>query len=183
MFLRISLLLLVYACLLGASCTGPDTADYPPKILNEVQQLETAQQKTAFLESLHLSDQADRKKNLPSAQLLANDKVRLQKIGAYLDTYGYPSKKQVSRAAVDAPYLVIHHAPTNEPRHQYFPLIYQAVKDGDIDPETFAFFLGRFQKIENGSWIEFGRPFTVEEEIDTLLTALGLDTTTTTINP
>lgn len=182
MFFRSTLFLLIWSSLSVLSCKPTPASEYPPELLEEVQQLSSKEQKVAFLESLYLTDQQDRNEGIPYEQLRLNDEVRLQKLSAYLDTYGYPSRKELSKSAADTPYIILHHAPTNAPRHKYFPLMYQAMQNGDIAKGTFAFFLGRFQKMENGQWIDFDGPFTVDEEIDTLIKALDLSGIVATLN-
>lgn len=174
MFFKFSFFLLLFCTVLGLSCASEQTSQYPPELQREVSQLISNEEKIAFLEKLYLGDQRDRNTAIPHKQLIANDSIRLQKMSAYLDVYGYPSRSKLSKSAADTPYIILHHAPTNTARHKYFPLMYKAMLDGNISDRTLASFLGRFQKIENGKWIEFDRPFTTEEEIDTLLEALDL---------
>jgi len=151
------------------------------KINNEIQSLDSNEQKTAYLENIYKQDQNDRNGNVSSSVMYTNDLARLARVKAYINAYGYPKRKVLGGPSADVIYLVFHHIATNETKREYFPIFYRAMLDKEISKETLAFFLGRYQNDVNGAWIDFDRPFTTEEEIDTLVFALGLESIATSI--
>lgn len=143
----------------------------------EISALDSDQKKSAFLANLRAADQEERSEStqIPVDQRFKKDLYRIEQVGAYMQQYGYPSRANLGDDAADAPLLIIHHAPYDAARYKYFDYIYQGYLNDDIDADGLAFFLGRFQNNVNGQWITFDRPFTVEEEIDTLISALKLE--------
>lgn len=106
------------------------------------------------------------------------DERNLIQVEAYIEKFGYPTKKDVGETAVDAPCLVIHHANGKEIRERYFPYLYQAYQNGDLGGRFFAMYLNRFYTIEFGERMEMKSPFREEDEITKLIEALNLPRTT-----
>lgn len=107
--------------------------------------------------------------------LMTTDKINLAKIEAYLAAYGHPKKAIHGKKACGVPRLVIHHASfENAPRYRNFPIIYRAYKDGDITDTDITFHLNRMHENHLGYRIQWEGAYRVEEELDTLFSALKL---------
>ncbi len=103
------------------------------------------------------------------------DRRNLLKVEAYLEKYGYPKINDHGERACGVPWLVIHHAPGGiKPRKRNFKYIFSAYRNGDIGDGELTFYLNRMYDKKFGKRIEWSRPFKVEEELDTLYTALNL---------
>lgn len=179
---------ILFTFLLITSCKPEDERQ---KIVNQVKNLETVEQKQEFLKEIYMSDQrvrnqqqeATRKFGYKSQQelealdkMMSTDKLNLMKIEAFLDEHGYPKKEELGGKAPAAPWLIIHHAASgNDIRRKYFPMIYEAYERGDVNGGALSLYLYRMYNIQsNGGRVEWDRPFTEEEEIDTMLQLLNL---------
>lgn len=67
------------------------------------------------------------------ADIKESDEENLYKIEYLLTKFGYPKKPIYSNTARKTPILVIHHSENYQIREKYFPMIYQAWKNGHIE--------------------------------------------------
>jgi len=175
MFIKDIFLLIVIVCSVW-SCRPEVASDKKAILLKEVKALTSDSLKQQYLEDIYDKDQGVRKVDSEDpSEMMKVDLENIFKIETYLDTYGYPSQELLGEKAAGCPWIVIHHAPDNSTRHKNFHHLYKGYLAGDLSPDGLAFFLGRFQRFENGDWIEFDGPFTTEMEIDTLIKALNLE--------
>ncbi|MFK7807525.1 MAG: hypothetical protein AB8F74_06925 [Saprospiraceae bacterium] len=179
--------LILALCIFIIACSNISDADMI-SIKTEIAKLKTNDEKTAYLENIHLLDQKVRtdedtvlatyghgSKEYKDHWKFINqtDELNLAKVEAYLAAFGHPKKSELSDQAVHTPYIVIHHQSTAEPRRRNFQYLEDAYKSGDLDSGAFAFYLNRFYEFEFGHRLEMKNPFTEEIEIDTLVKALN----------
>lgn len=169
------------------SCQGNKTiAD---DIQKEVAALTDKKSQRAFLEKIATSDQYvreqatiiqqqhghDSKEHKQATQMMMEtDDHNLKKVEAYLAKYGYPNKLDHGNKAVYGPWMVIHHSPSEAPRRRNFKYLYQAYLKEDLEGDRLAFFLGRMYNREFGERIRWDGPFTVQQELDSMINALDL---------
>ncbi|MEM1121113.1 MAG: hypothetical protein AAGJ18_11745 [Bacteroidota bacterium] len=183
-----TLLFLLCGILILINCQNSTEAS-SPTVAEEIAQLTTLEKQNTFLEKIAVDDQYFRKKEADALRLhglnseehqaalkkmMDMDTDHLQKIEAYLAKYGYPNKQAHTTRSMFAPWLVIHHASSDEPRRRNFKYFYEAYKKGDLEDNRLAFFLGRFYSNTFGERIRWDGPFTVQQELDSMLTALDL---------
>jgi len=184
-FLNSLLWLLIYFFL---SCQSNESglAD----IAKEVAALTSQEKQILFLENIYAEDQAARQNNtavqkqfgyhseehlVSLSKMNEIDELNLQKIEAYLKTYGHPKIDVHGYKACEAPWLVVHHHHDGiSPRRRNFHYIYRATLDGDLENRALIFYLNRMYDIKFGQRIEWTRPYREEEELDTLIKSLDL---------
>jgi hypothetical protein len=178
----IILSLLIFAC--------NNTKEREHQIANEIEKLNTIEQQKNFLLAISSSDQAvseseteavtkfgyDSKEHKTAIEkMFQTDIGNLTKIEAYLKKYGYPSKDNHGKEACSTPWIVVNHAPDGiESRLRNFKYMYDAYKKGDLDSGQMSFYLNRMYRIKFNKELEWGRPFRVEEELDSLYKTLNL---------
>jgi len=182
------LILLLY---LGSffACQAPETSS-KDKIAQEVAALTDKYSHRTFLEKIATSDQAvreqetiinqkygyDSKAHQQAVQaMIDTDNSNLEKIEAYLQKYGHPNKLDHGNKAFYAPWIVMHHAPKETgTRKRNFKYLYDYYKKDELEPDRLTFFLGRMYNLEFGERIRWNGPFTVQQELDSMVNALGL---------
>jgi hypothetical protein len=103
------------------------------------------------------------------------DDLNLMKIEAFFAKYGHPELEIHGTEAVNAPFLVIHHATGGlDPRIRNFKYMYEAFLKKDIDGGTFTFYLNRTYSTKFNERFKYDKPFSEGFEIDTLIKALEL---------
>ncbi len=108
-------------------------------------------------------------------EVIETDEKNLQQIESYLKKYGHPNRKVHGREATDTPWLVIHHAASGTGvRRKYFPTFYKAFKDGHMYGDALTMYLNRMYNLKFNKRIEWNRPYSESEEIDTLIQSLKL---------
>lgn len=158
---------------------------------NEINQLETFQDKKIYLENIFEDDQkvrngkkeaeiiskygyrSDEHKKLAEEQW-RQDEINLQKIEAYLKKHGYP-EKEMGELATTAPWVVIHHSQEYHTREKYFEIIYEAYLKGDIDDGAISFYLGRMYEMKNGERIKIEGSYKTDDQINILIQELNLE--------
>jgi len=131
--------------------------------LMEVASLTDKKSQRAFLEKIGTSDQAVREQ-----ETTINQK------------YGYDSKehKEAIQAMIDtdkSPWIVMHHAPKESgTRRRNFKYLYDYYKKDQLEPDRLTFFLARMYNLEFGERIRWNGPFTVQQELDSMINALEL---------
>jgi hypothetical protein len=103
------------------------------------------------------------------------DSINCIKIEKYLQTHGYPTKEMGNKATT-APWMVIHHAPDIGIRERNFKYVYKAYLENNIDHGALAFYLGRMYEIKHNQRFRMKSPYTVDQELDALISTLGLNT-------
>ncbi len=157
--------------------------------IRDIEGLTTPELQRQYLEKIHELDQKVRKEETSILQqfgynseehqkaiqqAMQTDVENLEKIELYLQKYGHPGKALHGTIATSTPWLVIHHASGIDSRYRNFKYIYKAYKNNDIDDGEISFYLNRMYDIQFGNRIEWNGPFTIEQEIDTLIKALDL---------
>lgn len=151
-----------------------------PSLQYIIDDLTTDIVKQEFLEVIYKDDQRVRTNGHKEREVNTIDASNLEKIEAYLEKWGHPSKEIHGRKAADAPWLVIHHQPTLPTpekciiRRKHFPIIYQAYLDGHIEDGAISFYLNRIYQSEKGQRFEIESPYMPQEELDQLMSALNL---------
>ena len=178
-----SLLLFLIACQTSSS-------NNEDGIAKEVAALVDKKLQRAFLEKIATSDQRvrdeeiainqkygyDSKEHKQAVQaMIATDKSNLAKIEAFLEKYGHPNKLDHGNRAFYAPWIVMHHADSQTgTRRRNFKYLYDYYKKDELEQDRLNFFLGRMHNLEKGARIKWNRPFTVQEELDSLINSLDL---------
>jgi len=161
---------------------------------NKISELKTTELQSAFLMEIFTKDQQVRKQEQTAIQnygnnsdehqaainnLMKTDDQNLIEIEEYLKVHGHPKRDVHGREACDTPWLVIHHASAGKGvRKKHFQTFYEAYKKGEIHGNALAMYLNRMYNLQFNSQIEWNRPYRVEEEIDTLINTLGLQSLT-----
>lgn len=156
----------------------------------EVESLQTIEKQRIFLEEIGKLDQDVRhhstnqlkaygydsdQHQLALQEMMQMDRDNLSRIELYFKIHGHPRLDDHGQKATNVPWMVIHHSSEDtQPRRQNFKYLYTAFKDGDLDDGALTFFLNRMYDFKYGYRIDWNRPFTAEEELDTLFKALDL---------
>lgn len=106
----------------------------------------------------------------------ATDAENLAKVERLLAKYGYPKKDSLGRKALNALFMVVHHAPDYEARQRNFPHLYKAYQHGDLKEGPFSMFLNRMYETKMGKRFEVGAVFKEEDRINDIIQALNLVT-------
>jgi hypothetical protein len=158
----------------------------------EIQQLETADSKKAYLEQILADDQAVRNGEISAGLMLKygkdseeymeyvkaqwdQDEINLHKIETYLEEYGYPKKDELGKDAAIAPWLVIHHSTDTGIRNRNFEILYKAYLSGDIDDTAMSMYLGRTYEFTFRERFRMENPYKSEDEINQLIEKLNLE--------
>ena len=188
--MRLSLLIIVLLCLFHCKL---DQQSSPDPIYASIDALDSNAKKRAWLKALFERDQHMRRgmegeiiskygRNSEEVRQFnerfrANDVVNLQQVDYYLQVHGYPSKAKLGELAAAAPWAVIHHEASDssfEIRRKYLPYIMGAYENGDLDDGAISFYLNRMYTALTGIRHDMGGGYTIEEEINTLLSKMGL---------
>ena len=147
------------------------------------EELKTIEDKKTFLQEVFESDQAVRE-GLSETELSEKayydrmkeaDDVNLSKIKWYLDNYEYPSKKVFNESQSMIPALVVHHSFEPNIRRKMYPKFKTAYDENNLDPDFFALYLGRLFEIENDTYFRMQSPYSIEDQISTLIDTLQLE--------
>jgi|GEM_PF-6618070 len=157
----------------------------------ELPVLKTQEDHQAFLQELFEKDQKyrvaknklDRQSSNSSKveqqvsdSIAIYDELNLLKVRAYLSNQPYPSLKTYGDENAIAPIMVIHHQPSyTNSRQEFFTVFYKAYQNGDITPNMFSFYLGRWYENKHGEYYRMKSPYMIEDQIDTLIKELGLE--------
>jgi len=157
--------------------------------IDEVDSLNSEDQKKVFLEKIYKQDQKVRndlneieikygydsnERKEAIRQSIKVDKQNLQKIELYLEKYGHPSIEKHGEYASRAPWLVIHHSANLESKKKIFTYLYSAYKNEDLKPGSFSFYLERFHRIKFGNRFTLPNPYREDQLIDSLIKRLDL---------
>lgn len=181
-------LLFLLSCFFLLSC-GTDNP-IENTIQKEVEMLTDKKSQRAFLEEIGAADQTvrnaetaanqqygyDSKEHKQAIQtMIDTDKNNLEKIEAYIIKHGYPNKIDHGNKGFYAPWIVMHHAPkASGTRRRNFKYLYEYYKKDMLEPDRLTFFLARMYDMEFGERIQWNGPFTVQQELDSMINALGL---------
>lgn len=127
--------------------------------------------KGEILESVYQSDQRIRMSNVPFEQFAKEDHRNQEIAISIIEKCGMPSLKEVSRTQLDAIWMALQHT-DKKYRKKYFPLIEEAVKNGDLSKQQYALMKDRVlmddgkpqlygSQIENGKLYELEAPDSV----------------------
>ena len=130
------------------SCAPASENSSSLSIEEEVNQLQTDEEKTKYLEQILADDQ--RVRNHEGSELMLKygqdspeymeyvrtlwkqDELNLKKIETFLAIHGYPQEAW-GHEATTAPWMVIHHAQGYDVRYRNFEQIYEAFLEGNIE--------------------------------------------------
>ncbi len=163
------LLVLIFSCFL-IQCTN--IASDP--ITEELMNLNSPIDKKDYLEKIY-KDHNGLTKNMPPNIAEINQ----NKIGAYLELFGYPEQAFVGEIAAKTPWLVIHDNNTQDRtaiRTKYFPFLFKGFLKGDIKDEEMSLFLNRFYEYKFGERLKSKNLSGTKNEIMTLISLLKLET-------
>jgi len=160
------------------------------KIEQQIEGLETGEDKRRFLEKILEDDQKvrdgkdselmlkygkDSKEHMEYVQAQwRQDEINLIKIEKYLEKFGYPSKNELGKDAAIAPWLVIHHSTDTQIRNRNFEVLYEAYLREDIDATAMSLYLGRTYEFTYGKRFRMESPYKSEDEINQLIKELDL---------
>lgn len=161
----------------------------PSQYTDEVKALTTLSLRQQYLENIMVLDQKVREDQEIittyghdskeyqdfKKKAIKTDQELLAKIEAYLREFGFPDKFEYGDSAAIAPWIVLHHCGDIDIRNAYFEELYRAAKYGHLEWSSLTFFMQRTHKFKTGSFLDFNGTFTNAEELDALVTALGLD--------
>lgn len=119
------------------------------------------------LDSVVISDQRIRTTNLPFEQIAEEDHRNQELVISIMEKCGITSLKELSRKHQSAIWLGIQHS-NNKYRKKYFPLIEEAVKNGDLSKEQYALMKDRILMDDGkpqlyGTQIKFGKLYDLED--------------------
>ncbi len=83
---------------------------------------------------------------------LIRDSINQIKIARIIEKKGYPGNKMVGNILSEVPFLVIQHAPL-EYQKKYMPVVYQAVREGQLGKKYYAYLLDRVNMFEKKNQI------------------------------
>tara|TARA_R110000868_G_scaffold411291_1_gene702876 strand:- start:3359 stop:3928 length:570 start_codon:yes stop_codon:yes gene_type:complete len=179
----------LYLILLFLSCQE-NTSYQPVDVKKEIAELKTKSEKISYLEKIYKIDQDIRdgkssdlilKYGIESPEILefyskmdSIDKLNLERIEIYLKEFGYPDSTYVKIEAKIAPWLVIQHSTDIDKRKQFFPILYTAYNEGNIDTDQIEMYLGRTYQMVFGKY-PFGEgAYDPNEKINRLIKELNL---------
>lgn len=159
-------------------------------IIEEVKNLNSNEAKQAYLEQVFSDDQAVRNgegqeiliqfgqdseeyRNHTQAQWDQDD-LNLKKVEAYINIHGHPDRETLGETASITPWAVIHHSRDYHARDRNFETIYAAFLNDNIDDGALSFYLGRMYRMKFGERLKMESPFTIQDELKTLIEKLDL---------
>lgn len=143
----------------------------------EITALDTVEKRKAYLEAINDDDQGMRNGNGTGKEMMRTDATNMQKIAKYLDIHGHPKRSEVGKTAASTPWLVIHHQPSynnDEIRRKYFPILYQAYWDEDLEGGMMWLFLDRMYYFKHGERFKMKSPYMEADAIDSMIQVLDL---------
>ncbi len=181
---------LLTLCTIGIfACQAPEVTK-EDKLTQEIATLTDKKSQRTFLEKIGTADQAvrdqesainqkygyDSKEHQQAVEaMMDTDKSNLAKIEAYILKHGYPNKIDHGNKAFYAPWIVMHHASKESgTRRRNFKYLYEYYKKDMLEPDRLTFFLARMHNLEFGHRIRWKGPFTVQQELDSMINALDL---------
>ncbi len=184
---RLSFLYVFLTSIMLSSCSEKVSIDQE-YFKREIEALQTTQQKQEYLEAIFKIDQDVRddstlilkydkespeySKHYEKMRLV--DEMNLQKIEAYLNQFGYPSRDAMSEIALFTPYVVIHHSSTTEDRRRNFPFLKEAYKDGNLSESSFSMYLARWYQMEFNERLDMRGSYKEKDKIRRMLDSLSL---------
>ena len=119
-----------------------------------------------ILDSVYRNDQRIRQSDVPFEQFAKEDHKNQELVISILDKCGIPTSQEVNKQQMNAIWLVLQHT---EPkfRKRYFPLIEEAVNNGDLSKQQYALMKDRILMDEGkpqiyGSQIKNGKLYKLE---------------------
>ncbi|MEO9953228.1 membrane lipoprotein lipid attachment site-containing protein [Nonlabens sp.] len=171
----------IYALVLLVTLSSCQKKERAQTFIGE--ELKTMEDRKAFLQKVFESDQEVRE-GLSETELSEKeyydrmnkaDDVNLSKIKWYLDNYDYPSKKVFNESQSMIPALVVHHSFEPNIRRKMYPKFKKAYDVNNLDSDFFALYLGRLFEIENDTYFRMQSPYSIEDQITTLIDTLKLE--------
>lgn len=189
--MKIESLLLIIPLVIIVGCNTKQNKDYL-NLKVDTSKLVTVKDKRNFLEQILEDDQKVRDGEAEAKLMLKygkgskehmeyikaqwrQDGINLKKIEAYFEKFDYPSKIELGRDAVTAPWLVIHHSTDTGIRDRHFEILYKAYLNGDIDDTAMSLYLGRTYEKIFGERHQMENPYKSEDQINQLIQKLDLD--------
>lgn len=172
-----------------SSCKLPQQSK--PYWAKEIENLKTIEDHKSFLDNLFQADQKLRQGQDFSIMLehgreseeynkfliefIEQDSINLLKTEKYLKEFGYPNKDEVGELEAYAPWAVIHHSAKFATLKKNFHYIYNAFKNGSIDESSISLYLNGMYEIKYRNRFHTNGKFDVQEEIDSLIKVLELE--------
>ncbi|NNE14875.1 MAG: hypothetical protein HKN51_07845 [Saprospiraceae bacterium] len=105
------------------------------------------------------------------------EKIYLDRVEAYFNTYGYPSRTTHGQYAAIAPLVVYFYASENKGfKKEHFKYFYGAYRFNDIPSDFFLAYLRVFYEIENGKTFNLQKNMeSVDDEIEEILSSMGYE--------
>lgn len=167
---------------------SPATKD---RIEFEVNEISNAEQLASYLKEIQAIDQSARARSsnmeiefgedseemrLAVLAQMQLDLENLKKIELILLKFGYPGSEVVGRNTSDIPLIIIHHSPNYQTREKHFETLYTVYLDQQINENLFSTYLGGMYRLKFDARFDMpeGRPFTLKQEVDTLIQILSL---------
>jgi len=172
--MRIKLLpLILFSIFLCFSCKNETLLT----LEQEIVALNTIEKRKAYLEDVFAADQEVRNENKNGQDMREVDASNMQKIAKYLEIHGHPKRAEVGEIAALTPWAVIHHQPgigDDEIRRKYFPILYQAYWNEDIESGQMWRYLDRMYFHKYSERFIMKSPYMDEDAIDSLILKLEL---------
>ena len=86
----------------------------------------------------------------------------------------HPKKATHGETAARTPWIVFHHTTDLKIRDRYFKTLYEAYKNGDLDPSSLSLYLYRTHFFRFNESFRMPSPYREEQYIDSLVQKLGL---------
>lgn len=123
--------------------------------------------KAQLLNKVYLNDQRIRKTSVPFKEFVTVDHENLEIVISIIEKCGMPTLKDVNELEMSAIWFVFQHA-IPKYRKEYFPLIKQAVNNGDLTKENYALMKDRILMDEGkpqiyGSQIKNGKLYKLKD--------------------
>ena len=159
----------------------------------EMKRLQTNQDKKRYLERVgqsnnmfrgneltkiiikHGEDSDAHKAFLENQEKLVKENV--ERMEAYVATFGYPKKEDVGKLAIGTPITIINYSEDYDIKKKYFPYFYEAYTNREIDEDVMFLYLDRMHKMRTGEKLNLDKPTPAKEKIKLLITRLHLDST------
>lgn len=182
--------IVLVSVVLFLSCQGKNISN-PVDVQKEISELNTLSDRTEYLSKIAQIDQEIRdgksselllKYGNNSPQLLqfyskmdSIDRLNLKRVELFLSKFGYPNLDSIPKEANITPWLVIHHSSDFNKRKEFFPILYQAYHDGNVDTDQFELYLGRTYQMEFGKYPSGEGAYNPNEKIKKLIKELKLE--------
>jgi len=189
----LSLLITLSACNSNSNSNNSSNSTVnQAAIAQQVKELTTNKAKKDYLTQILSVDQqfrkgqedkllAEGKESQAYKDFIANrsklDRENFQKIEQYLAAHGHPVPFEVSLNLTSTPITVVSHAGNLEEQKKYYSMFQQAYKKGYFTDHIFMKYMHGMYHQKFGKKLKLKSPYTGDDEINALESALGLTPT------